>query len=391
MLIRSYRYKLNPTKRQHVALESVLESQRQLYNAALQERIDCYKKTGKGIRYYDQQKSLTEIRLFDTDYSDISACLSRWTLLAIDQTYKGFFRRVKSGQKAGFPRFKTRDRWNTFGFSEMNGVRITKDKKLAIKGIKGKIRVNWHRAMTSDDVKMCSITKSGKNWHISFRTETHDPDQADVKSITGIDLGISSLATLSNGDKIEPLKATKQYAKELRLKQRKLSRCKRNSNNRKKQRVMAAKVHTKIKNTRQTYLHQVSRKLVNTYDLIALEDLKIANMVRNPSLSKSIYDCSWSTLIHMLTYKAEEAGKLVVKVNPRNTSQECSGCHNIVKKTLGQRIHDCPHCGICIDRDHNAAINILNRAVVGPEIRNLGVVMPSVSRNINLEKQLLPS
>src|SRR5262249_1994272 len=153
---------------------------------------------------------------------------------------------------------------------------------------------------------------------------------------------------------------------ELRRRQRALARCKRGSARRRKVRADVARIHAKIANARRTWLHQQSARIVRSYDLIAVEDLNVAGMGRNHFLSRSLSDAAWSTFTGMLAYKAENAGKTFVRVDPKMTSQACSGCGVIVKKGLSDRVHSCPECGLVLDRDHNAALNILHRAVLRP-------------------------
>jgi putative transposase len=170
---------------------------------------------------------------------------------------------------------------------------------------------------------------------------------------------IEKFAALSDGVLIKNPQFLRESEAKLKYEQRKLSRKKKGSNSRKKQKHKLAKLHCKIKNRRNNFLHIESRKLVRSYDVIVLEDLRIKNMVKNHHLAKSISDASWAKFIEYVSYKAESAGKKVVFVNPRNTSQICSSCGEIVKKSLSVRTHICPYCGLILDRDVNAAINIL--------------------------------
>ncbi len=184
----------------------------------------------------------------------------------------------------------------------------------------------------------------------------------EIKDKTGIDVGLKSLLTMSNGSQIEPPEFLRASEKRLSREQIHLSKKKLRSKNRNKQRIVVAKVHRRIRNQRKDFAHKTSRKLVNEYDHIVFEDLQIQNMVQNHRLAKSISDAGWSQLINFTKTKAEYAGKIVELVNPKNTSQNCSGCGNTVQKDLSVRIHSCPFCGLVLDRDHNAAINILGKS-----------------------------
>ncbi|HEY9206906.1 MAG TPA: transposase, partial [Candidatus Methanoperedens sp.] len=179
---------------------------------------------------------------------------------------------------------------------------------------------------------------------------------------TGIDVGLNSLMTLSNGQQIEPPEFLRKKEKKLIHEQKRLSRKKKGSGKRNRQKVKVAKIHRKIRNQRTDFAHKTSRKLVDTYDRIVFEDLQIINMMQNHNLAKSIADAGWYQLISLTKSKAEYAGKVVELVNARNTSQNCSICGNSVPKDLSVRTHSCPFCGLVLDRDHNAAINILNRS-----------------------------
>jgi putative transposase len=202
------------------------------------------------------------------------------------------------------------------------------------------------------------------HWYALVGWDVELPQTAaeDGRPAVGLDFGLSALITTSDGDKVAPPRNYKRLQRKLRRKQRRLSRAKKGSNRRKKARRDVAVVHAKIRNRRRDFLHNVSRKVVDDYGLIAVEDLSINNMVKNKHLSGSILDSGWGELAAMLTYKAESAGTAVAFVDPRNTSQICSGCGQVVKKDLSVRIHSCD-CGLIMDRDQNAAINILYRAV----------------------------
>ncbi len=374
-MILTYKYKLLHTKKQHAYLNMLLEEQRILYNAALQERIDCYKKTKKSISYFDQCKSLTEIRNEEID--NIPVNIQRWTLKRLDDSYKSFFRKNK-----GFPRFRSIKRWRSFGFAEWSGIRL-KNSKLYIG--KKRIRINMHRSLPENAViKSCVFTKDN-DCSICLQIQIPDVKQRDINTSIGIDVGISSLATLSNGTKISNQQVTKKYKKQLRVVQRSLARKKRGSNRRKKAIIELRKIYRKIKNTRDTYLHQISCDLVGRYDLIATEDLNIKGMVQS-NLAKSIHDVSWSKLRQLLAYKAEGAGKRLIAVDPKYTSQTCSECGYIDKKNRNGSKFVCLGCGFECDADINASVNILNRAVASPEFDNVIQWDERRIGNINLKE-----
>jgi len=199
---------------------------------------------------------------------------------------------------------------------------------------------------------------------VIFSVEIEKPiETTEQKTSIGIDVGLNSLLTLSNGKQIEPPEFMRESEDKLGREQKRFNRKKKGSENRKKQKIKVAKVHRAIRNQRTDFAHKTSRKLVDSYDRIVFEDLQIKNMMQNHHLAKSISDAGWNQLMILTKSKAEYAGKVVEFVNARNTSQNCSGCGNSVPKDLSVRTHSCPYCGLVLDRDHNAAINILKRSI----------------------------
>ncbi len=371
-MILTYRYRLLPSKRQHRALEAILESQRQLYNAALEERIDCYRKTGKGRWYIDQCKSLTICRCDLPEMGELPLNLQRWTLKRLDNAYTAFFRRVKSGGgKAGFPRFRSKGWWSSFGFAEFKGIRFD-GKRLCFNGLPSGLKVHLCRPLPKDaDIRSCVFSRDYKGWNVCFQIEIQAPRKKLIATAIGIDLGLIAFAYQSDGVAMPTPQFARRSEKKMRRFQRATSRCRRGSHNRVKAKKRVTVLHAKIANQRTTWLHQQSARIANSYDFIAVEDLKVANMLKNEHLARSISDAAWSTFVSMLSYKAERAGATFVKVDPRLTSQECSGCGVIVRKGLADRVHSCPCCGLVMDRDHNAAVNILRRAGNRPGAANV--------------------
>jgi len=188
-------------------------------------------------------------------------------------------------------------------------------------------------------------------------------EKKEIKEAAGIDVGLTSFLTTDKGKKIDNPRYLRKSEEKLSKIQRWHSRKKLKSSNRKKSRLRVARLHEKVFNQRQDFLHKLSNKLVKSFQLIAFEKLNIKGMRKNKYLSKSISDASWGRFLQQLTYKAAEAGVWAVGINPNNTSQSCSGCKATIKKTLATRRHKCPHCGLTIDRDINAARNILQLAL----------------------------
>lgn len=356
-IILSYKYRLLPNKRQHECLRNILETQRKFYNDNLSDRIETYNHTGKTLSYIDQCSIMVQQGMSEQLPSNIWRC----TLKRLDEAYKGFFRRLKKGEKAGFPRFRGTGWFDSFGFNEFSGIRI-KGNRVYFKGMEGGLRVNFHRPLPETKILSCTFRRDNKGWSVSFQVHVNVNTLSNDRSVVGIDVGLKDLAVISTGEHIPNVQATKRYENELRIRRRALSRCKRGSKRREKIKQRVVKIHAKIANTRETYLHQVSAKIAREYSTIAFEDLNIKGMVKNHHLAKSINNASWGKLIQFTTYKAERAGGCVILVNPKGTTQECSGCGKVVPKKLKDRWHCCPNCGLSIDRDENASINILARS-----------------------------
>ena len=306
-MILTYKCRLLPSKKQHAALADICESQRQLYNAALQERMDCYRKTGKSLTCFDQYKELTECRndCGLVEMADLPVAVQRWTLKRLDDAYKAFFRRLKARNgKAGFPRFRGKGQWDSFGFSEFSGIRFD-GKRLRFKGLPSGLRVHLHRLLPDDaDIRSCVFRRDGRGWAVCFQVVVATPEKRTVKHAVGIDLGLKVFAYCSDGLVIPNPLLILRAEREMRRRQRALARCQRGSNRRRKVKAMLARTHADIVNTRTTWLHQQSALLTKHNDLIAVEDLNVKGMLKHPTLARSIADASWSKFLGFLSYKA---------------------------------------------------------------------------------------
>ena len=358
---KTYQFRIYPGRKQEVVLNRTLTTCRHLYNDSLAERkrkaeLNELERTfgiiqwGKPewIEYEDQQNALP---LTKTSYQkEVFSQVLQNVLKRVDRSFQNFFRGF------GYPRFQGRNRYNSFTYPQ-KGFEL-KDGKLILSKI-GNIKIIQHREIEGK-IKTCTIKKDIDQWYVSFSCEIDEPALAEIKTEIGIDVGLSSLITLSNGEKIEPPKFLRESEDKLTHEQKRLSRKRLRSKNRKQQAIIVAKVHRRIRNQRKDFAHKLSRELVDTYDRIVFEDLQIKNMVQNHHLAKSISDAGWYQLMNLTEYKAAYAGKFVEFVNPAGTSQICSSCGNSVQKELSVRVHSCPFCGLVLDRDHNAAINILS-------------------------------
>ena len=361
-MLKTYKYRIYPTKSQAEKLADTLKSCRVLYNCALEQRKVCYKQFGVSVRRLDQQAELLEIKEYFPEYKKIHSQVLQEVILRVERSFQNFFRRVKSGDKPGYPRFKGRGWYDSFTYPQ-SGFSLSDNskgnRKLKLSKI-GKVKIKLHRVIQGK-IKTCTIKREIDKWYACFSCQVQPEILPKTHKDIGIDVGIKAFATLSDGTFIENPKFLRKSEAKLKHEQRLLSRKKKGSNSRKKQRIKLAKIHRKIRNQRNDFLHKESHKLVKSYDIIVFEDLRIKNMVKNHHLAQSISDASWSKFIDYTTYKTESAGRKVILVNPRNTSQTCSNCGVMVKKSLAVRTHKCPYCGLILDRDVNAAINILRR------------------------------
>jgi putative transposase len=342
---------------QEARLEEVLIACQRLYNAALEQRRDAYRKQGKTLSRYDQQKELTELRANDPFFRSLSTVILRSALFRLDRAYKAFFRRVKNGEKPGFPRYKARDRYDSFSFDNP----VINEDTLSIPKI-GDVRLKLYRPLRGV-IKECHIRRSASGgWYASFVCDLGDaPAKAPPERVVGVDVGLKQFAVVaenaSNTLFVENPRFYRESEETLARRQRVLAHKRKRSNARSKAKRLVAKTHERIRNQRLDHARKLAKTLLSQCDAVAYEDLNIRGMVRS-SLGKSINDAAWSVFISCLAFKAEEAGKWALGVDPRGTTQRCSRCHVVVPKTLADREHVCPNCGLCLDRDVNAALNI---------------------------------
>ena len=372
----TYKYVLLPTKRQHKELSTICEEQRQLYNGALWARNWAYERTTRGLTLYDHYKELTEWRQSDQDANGFPANLQRWTLRRLDNAFKAFLKRAKNKtDKWGKPRYRSPERWHSFGFSEFVGIALNKN-RIKFKGLSSSIKIHFHRQLPKDsEIKSCVFTKIANHWYVALQVKVDAPEKVSgIEKAIGVDVGLNNFIFGSDGSNVPNPRFSRKAERKIAECNRRLARCKKKSNRRKKVKLQLTKAHLAVKNARKTFLHQWSRALVDKYDLICHEDLKIVNMAKS-NMAKSIYDAGWATFFRYIAYKAEGAGKYVRVVDSRFTSQECPGCGMIRRKSLADRIHNCQSCGLEMDRDHAAAKVILSRGVVVPGLvaENIGL------------------
>jgi putative transposase len=360
---RSFRYRLYPNRAQNAALNGQVDEACRLYNAALEERRAAWKSRRIVLCYYDQNRQLKGIRATgDCGIANYNACQE--VLRGVDRTFRAFFRRVKSGQHAGSPRYKPRQRYNSLTFVWDNGCRRTVTNRLYVQGV-GEIRARWHRPLPAAGViKTLTVTRQAGHWFGSFCVELPAPEPLPpVGAAIGLDLGITAFATCSDGSKIANPRCFRAAERAMRVAQRRLARRKRRSRRRQKARQVVARLHAHIANQRRDFHHKTARRLVTAHGLIAIEDLNVCGLARSP-LGKHVHDAGWSQFIRILSDKASSAGRQLIVVNPAGTTQNCSRCGTCVPKCLSERWHECDQCGLSLDRDENAARNVLQRALV---------------------------
>lgn len=365
MIVRkSFRFRLKPTKKQAKALENQLAECRWLYNELLEERKLAYEELDLSLTKYQQLMFLPELKTERPGLRSVHSQVLQNVVDRLDKAFEGFFRRCRTGEKPGFPRFRGPHRYNSFcypqsGFSLSGGeVKLSKI---------GSIRIKMHR-MIEGAIKTCTLRKNASgDWDICFSCEVNVEPAIPQKDAVGIDMGLTQFAVLSNGQTIENPRFFKKGQRALAKAQRGLAKAIKGSKARRKKGKAAAKIHEKIRNQRKDFCHKEARKIVDHYQYICVEDLDIRNMVKKSCLAKSIADASWNQFLHILTYKAAEAGRKLGLVNPAYTTQTCHRCRHREAKTLSEREHCCSQCGYRTSRDLNAAQNILALGLDGLE------------------------
>jgi putative transposase len=358
--VKAYKYKLKINSTFEAACSATLDVCRELYNAALKERRDAYQINRLSINYHAQALQLPQIKQVRKDVGGVYSQVLQDALRRVDKTFEAFFRRCRSGETPGYPRFKSASRYDSFTYPQ-SGFRLEGD-KIHLSKI-GSCRVRLSRPIEGE-IKTCTIKREADGWYAIFAVQENQSRYfPKTGRAVGIDVGIEHFATLSTGEVAENPEFLRESERELKTAQRRVSRrMNKRSNRRRKAVRLLARKHQKLRRQRADFHHKTALKIVREFDAIAVEDLNVKGMVKNPHLAKSISDAGWSQFIVILSNKAEEAGRRVIKVNPSNTSQECSKCGHRVPKSLGIREHHCVNCGYVAHRDQNAALNIQGRA-----------------------------
>ena len=355
--------RLFPNRAQERELEATLEICRLVYNSLVGDRKFQYDTAKVSVGRYTQQAYLPA---WKKDHPELKAVYSQVlqdVVHRVELAFKAFFDRAEKGEAPGFPRLKGEGQYDSITFTQNDSFKVG-DSTIRLAKI-GQVKAKLHRRPWGE-LKTCTVRRINGKWFACLCQEIEAKPLPPSDEAVGIDVGLKTFAALSNGEFIENPRFFRKEEKALAKAQRKLSKQKRGSHQRKKARKVVSRIHERIRNRRHDFCHQSARRIVNQFGIIAVEKLSVKGMVKNHCLAKSISDASWSQFRSILTSKAENAGREILAVNPAYTSQDCSGCgyrpdglEGRTKKKLLDRWHLCPMCGLSVDRDTNAAVNIL--------------------------------
>ncbi|MEM3321791.1 MAG: transposase [Conexivisphaerales archaeon] len=369
---RAYKFRIYPNLTKQERIDELLILAQQFYNRLLEKSIESYKSEKTKISMAQLNRFAKEIIQEEGKYLKLYSQTRLDIKFRLLRAYQNFFRRIKEGkEKAGFPRFKSRDRYRSITYPQDNGsFSIIRKGKLRVSRI-GTMPIKLHRKIEGM-IKTLAIKREVRSYYAIFVT-INEIKRSEVKDTNpvGMDLGLNSFIALSDGTKIQKPKFMQEKRKRITRWQRIIARRKKGSKRREKAKERLQIIYEHSTNQSNDFLYKLSHMLVNSvYTSFVVDDLHIQNMLKDHKLAGSIQDASWNRFIQLLSYKAESAGLRVVKVNPRNTSKECSNCGNVQDMPLSERTYVCNRCGISMDRDINASINILNRATLGQRERH---------------------
>lgn len=362
---KSFKYRIYLTNGQRRILEQQLEECRWVYNETLAERKRAYEERGVSLRLYDTQAMLPDWKQSRSGLKLVHSQVLQNVCVRVDLAFQAFFRRVREGaEDVGYPRFKGKGRYDSITYPQYgNGVRLDGERLILSKV--GAVQVVLHRPVDGTPKTVTLTRSSTGKWYACFSCEVEAKPLPPTDAIVGIDMGLESFLATSDGEKVENPRFYRSDEADLKrvqkLKDAAKNAQKWNENRRRKKAL--AHIHERIANRRTDFAHKLSRNVVNNVQIIAFEKLAPLEMGRSHGMRKSIRDVAWSQFVSMTCVKAEEAGRIVVLVDPAYTSQMCSSCGELVKKKLSDRTHSCPACGLVMDRDQNAAINILQRGL----------------------------
>jgi putative transposase len=363
---KAYKYRIYLTNGQRRILAQQLEECRWVYNEVLAARKLAYEERGESLRLYDTINLLPVWKLSRPALKGVHSQVLQNVAVRVDLAFAAFFRRVKEDNpEPGFPRFKGQGRYDSITYPQYgNGVRLDGERLIVSK--LGAVKLVLHRPIEGTPKTVTLMRARTGKWYAAFSCEVATLPLPPTELVTGVDVGLISFATLANGDEIENPRFYRRDEADLKRVQRRKDTAKQAQDwpENARCKLLLAKIHERIASRRSDFAHKRSRELVNQYQVIVLEDLAPHQMGRSRGMRKSIMDVAWAQFIGMTLSKAAEAGRTVILVNPRNTSKLCSGCGMLAEKSLSHRTHTCPHCGLVLGRDHNAALNILQRGLL---------------------------
>ncbi len=390
-ILRTVEFKLYPTPTQERTLTDWLERCCWLYNRCLEHRIKAYERRGENVKYNAQTVMLTGLRARMPLIAEVPVEFARSALRRIDRGFQAFFRRCKSGEKPGFPRYRSRHRFNSLECLDAGWRGYIFDGELHVPKL-GTVKYRAGDQDTSGKQKLLRIIRRASGWYGQMVLDTGivppEPPAPDaIASPIGIDVGLTTFAALSQGDPVENPRLLAASQLKVRHAHRKVSRRIKGSCNRRKAIKRLARVHERVAAQRKDFLHQESRKLVNRFDLIGFEALNIKGLCGG-MLAKPIHDAAWGMFLFFVTYKAANAGRHAVPVDARGTSQECPFCGAIQHKSLSERRHECA-CGASLDRDFASSLVIETRAVRVVAASACGVLasMPGIEPGVSRDRE----
>ena len=361
---KTFKYKLQPTAQQEGAMAFVVRRCRELYNAALQERRDAWQKCGVSVTVASQSAQLPAIKQVRPEYQDIHSQVLQDVLTRLDRAFQAFFRRVHAGETPGYPRFLGSNRYTSFTYKQF-GNGATLDTGFLVLSKIGRLAVRWSRPIAGTP-KTVTISHEADGWYACFScAEVPVQPLAPTGRETGIDVGLKVFLVTADGAAVENPRHYRRAERQLAKAPRQVARRKRGSHRRRKAVGWLRRRYQQVQRQRRDFHHKTALALLGQYDVVYLEDLQVRNLVRNPSLAKSISDAGWYQFRTILEGKAGYTRRRVVVVPAQYTSQDCSGvlpdgsrCAQRIAKSLSVRTHVCPSCGLVLDRDENAARNI---------------------------------
>jgi putative transposase len=367
-MIVSYKYPIFPNKITQWKLAENLDACRWLYNQLLKDLNDA-KEKGIKLKTYDTQNMIPSLKLKNPKLNLVYSKVLQMVNYTLWSNIKGLATSKKNSRKIGHIRFKGYGWYNTLNYNQ-SGFKVDQDNGLLHLSKIGDMRIKLYRKIKGC-IKAIIIKREGKRWFAIVQTDQETQTLPETEEAIGLDVGLTSFVVDSEGNDIENPRFGEQSNDKLAKLQRKLARAKKGSNNRRAIKDMVAKLHKRINCQRDDFLHKLSRMYVNNFDIICVEDLDVKGLKEkghNNGMHRSIHDASWTKFIFMLSYKAQSAGRKLIKVDPRNTTQRCSDCGSIVKKDLSVRVHECPYCGFSCNRDYNASRNILHSGMEQPVV-----------------------